>query len=65
MSFVTIELNEYVEMIEVLKMVEDNTKMPHQHSDLQTRLYCLAERAREVLAKSEYKEEEINALQNT
>lgn len=36
---------------EVLEMVVDNTKMPHQHSDLQTRLYCLAERAREVLDK--------------
>ena len=34
---------------EVLEMVEDPRKMPHQHEDLRTRLYCLAERAREVL----------------
>jgi hypothetical protein len=39
-------------MREVLEMVEDNSKMPHQHSDLQTRLYCLAERAREALSKN-------------
>lgn len=51
MNFVTIEMNEYIEMVEVLRMVEDNSKMPHQHQDLQTRLYCLAERAREVLEK--------------
>lgn len=31
-------------MKNVLEMVEDNSKMPHQHTDLQTRLYCLAER---------------------
>lgn len=37
--------------VEVLEMVEDNTKMPHQHSDLQTRLYCLTERATEALSK--------------
>jgi hypothetical protein len=36
-------------MRKVLEMVVDNTKMPHQHEDLQLRLYCLAERAREVL----------------
>lgn len=36
---------------ELAEMVEDNTKMPHQHEDLQTRLYCLAERAKEVLEK--------------
>lgn len=36
---------------EVLEMVQDNTKMPHQHSDLQTRLYCLSERATEALKK--------------
>jgi hypothetical protein len=35
----------------VLEMVEDNSKMPHQHEDKQLRLYCLAERAREVLDK--------------
>lgn len=35
--------------LEGLKMVEDNTKMSHQHIDPQLRLYCLAERAREVL----------------
>jgi hypothetical protein len=33
----------------VLEMVEDNTKMPHQHKDYYERLCCLAERAREVL----------------
>jgi hypothetical protein len=40
---------------EALEMVMDNTKMPHQHSDLQTRLYCLAERAREALKEVENK----------
>lgn len=35
----------------VLEMVVDNTKMPHQHSDFQTRLYCLSERASEALEK--------------
>lgn len=40
----------YIERLkEVLEMVVDNTKMPHKHEDLQTRLYCLAERAREIL----------------
>ena len=39
------------EAVEVLKMVEDNTKMPHQHSDYYERLCCLSERAREFLAK--------------
>jgi hypothetical protein len=38
-------------MREALEMVEDNRKMPHHHDDLQTRLYCLAERAREALSK--------------
>jgi hypothetical protein len=37
--------------IEVLEMVEDHRKMPHQHEDLQTRLYCLTERAAEALKK--------------
>jgi hypothetical protein len=36
---------------EVLAMVEENTKMPHQHTDPQLRLYCLAERAREHFSK--------------
>ena len=35
--------------ISILEMVEDNTKMPHKHSDFQVRLHCLAERAREAL----------------
>jgi len=35
--------------VKVLEMVQDNTKMPHSHSDPQLRLYCLAERASEVL----------------
>jgi hypothetical protein len=35
----------------VLSMAEDNTKMPHQHSDPQLRLYCLAERASEYFKK--------------
>ena len=44
------------ELRSTLEMVEDNSKMPHQHTDLQTRLYCLAERAREVLARTTLKE---------
>lgn len=34
---------------EFIAMVVDNTKMPHQHSDPQLRLYCLAELAQKVL----------------
>lgn len=46
------EVKEYIAGLENLaEMVMDNTKMPHQHSDLQTRLYCLSERAREVLKR--------------
>jgi len=42
------ELRRKVKVLEsVLDMVEDNTRMPHPHSDHQTRLYCLAERAKE------------------
>lgn len=37
--------------ITLIEMVEDHRKMPHQHEDLQTRLYCLTERAREFLEK--------------
>lgn len=37
--------------IEVIAMVEDHRKMPHQHKDAQTKLYCLTERAREFLEK--------------
>ena len=40
----------------LVEMVQDNTKMPHQHTDPQLRLYCLAERATEFLAK--YPEDE-------
>lgn len=36
-------------LVTLAEMVEDHTKMPHQHSDLQTRLYCLTERASEAL----------------
>jgi len=36
---------------EVLEMVEDNSKMHRPDADPYTRLYCLAERAREVLNK--------------
>ena len=35
--------------VECLEMVEDNSKMPHQHSDYYTRLCCLSERARQTL----------------
>ena len=38
---------------EVLEMVADNTKMPHQHTEPQLRLYCLAERANEYYKKKE------------
>lgn len=38
---------------EFIEMVEDNTKMPHQHTDPQLRLYCLAERAREILGEGQ------------
>lgn len=37
--------------LEVIKMVADNRKMPHQHKDYHTRLCCLAERANEFLEK--------------
>jgi hypothetical protein len=50
------EREENKKLREALEMVMDNTKMPHHHSDLQTRLWqeiwlldCLAERAREAL----------------
>jgi hypothetical protein len=47
------ELEAHNELMKnVLEMVEDNSKMPHRHDDLQTRLYCLAERAREALLKN-------------
>lgn len=36
---------------EVLKMVEDHRLMPHHHKDAQAKLYCLTERASEVLRK--------------
>lgn len=39
------------DLIEVLEMVEDNRKMPHQHKDYYLRLCCLSERAKEVLEK--------------
>jgi hypothetical protein len=34
--------------LRVIDMVEDNTKMPHQHKDYYERLCCLSERAREL-----------------
>jgi hypothetical protein len=37
---------------ELAEMVMDNTKMPHQHTDPQLRLYCLAERAKEALGET-------------
>lgn len=37
--------------MELIDMVEDNSKMPHQHTDPQTRLYCLTERAVELRDK--------------
>lgn len=37
--------------MEFIYMVEDHRKMPHQHSDAQTKLYCLTERARETMEK--------------
>lgn len=48
------------ELGETLEMVEDNTKMPHQHSDPQLRLYCLTERAGETLSKHKELLESIN-----
>ena len=36
---------------EILGMVEDHRKMPHQHEDAQTKLYCLTERAAEYFEK--------------
>lgn len=50
-KFVPVEM--FDQVVEVLEMVQDNTKMPHQHTDPQLRLYCLAERAEEVLKKVE------------
>ena len=50
-KFVPVEM--FDQVVEVLQMVQDNTKMPHQHTDPQLRLYCLAERAEEVLKKVE------------
>lgn len=44
-------LAEVQKLTAVLEMVQDNTKMPHQHTDPQLRLYCLSERASEVLEK--------------
>lgn len=44
------ELEDRLEKLTGLaEMVMDNTKMPHQHTDPQLRLYCLAERAKEIL----------------
>lgn len=40
---------------EIIAMVEDHRKMPHQHSDAQTKLYCLTERAGEYQKKFENK----------
>jgi hypothetical protein len=36
-------------LVTLAKMVEDNSRMPHSHTDPQLRLYCLAERANEAL----------------
>jgi len=35
--------------VELIKMVEDNSKMPHNHEDYYLRLCCLSERAKEAL----------------
>ena len=40
----------------VIDMVEDNTKMPHQHKDYYERLCCLSERANEYKTKYKVKE---------
>lgn len=37
--------------IQLIRMVADHRLMPHQHSDPQTKLYCLTERANEFLQK--------------
>lgn len=34
---------------EIIEMMAGHRKMPHQHSDPQTKLYCLTERANEFL----------------
>lgn len=43
--------NKIKDALILIDMVEDNSKMPHPHADPQTRLYCLAERAREFKEK--------------
>lgn len=35
--------------VEFIEMVEDNRKMPHFHAEYQTRLYCLTDKATELL----------------
>lgn len=40
---------ENAKMRELVKMVENNSLMPHKHDDYYTRLCCLSERASEVL----------------
>jgi hypothetical protein len=39
------------EIGKVVAMTEDNRKMPHQHTDKELRLNCLAERANEAITK--------------
>jgi hypothetical protein len=56
MKYKNLTPDELIEIIckmeTVLEMVVDNTKMPHEHTDPQLRLYCLSERAQEVLNES-------------
>ena len=37
---------------EIIGMIQDNTKMPHQHLDPHLRLYCLADKADEWLKQN-------------
>lgn len=48
------ELQSRIAALEQLaEMVIDPRKMPHQHEDLQTRMHCLQERARELMEVKE------------
>jgi hypothetical protein len=38
-------------LLPIVEMLEDHRKMPHEHKDAQTKLYCLTERASEALKK--------------
>ena len=45
------------------EMVEDHRKMPHQHIEAQDKLYCLTERAREILEELKEGRDESNKEQ--